>query len=124
MPTRASRSRAPSRRPTRRSDDGFRHHTEAKEAGSTGPRGISRTTGVTKSCTGAGDVAGWATGLLWEVAVGMNVASSQTTALTSGSHPEHHEPGRAVAGCGSVRSIRTYARGQPRGQLREQVRAT
>src|SRR5215212_2669426 len=92
MPTRESRSRAPSRRPTRRSDDGFRHHTEAKEAGSTGPRGISRTTGVTKSCTGAGDVAGWATGLLWEVAVGMNVASSQTTAMTSGSHPEHREP--------------------------------
>src|SRR5829696_450958 len=89
MPTRESRSRAPSRRPTRRSDDGSCHHTEANEAGSTGPRGISRTTCVTKSCTGAGDVAGWATGLLWEVEVGMNVASSQTTALTSGSHPEH-----------------------------------
>jgi hypothetical protein len=104
-----------------------RHHTEAKEAGSTGPRGISRTTGVTKSCTGAGYVAGWVPGLLWEVVVGMNVASSQTTALTSGSHPEHHESGRAVPGYGSVaRCERTLGanRGENCERKSGQLRAT
>jgi hypothetical protein len=33
---------------------------------------------------------GWGTGLLWEVEVGMHVASRQPAALTSGSHPERH----------------------------------
>jgi hypothetical protein len=37
---------------------------------------------------------GLGNGLLWGVVVGMNAASSQTTALTSGSHPEHPNPVR------------------------------
>jgi hypothetical protein len=41
-----------------------RYQTEAKEAGSPAPRGVSRTTGVTKAGICAAEAAGWATVLL------------------------------------------------------------
>ena len=67
---------------------GLRHQTEASEAGSREPVGISRTTGVTKTCRATGAVAGSETWLPWKVEITMYVASIHASISTSGLHPD------------------------------------
>ena len=81
---------------------GLRHQTEASEAGSREPVGISRTTGVTKTCRASGAVAGSETWLLWKVEIIMYVASIHASISTSGLHPDLH-----WLRCRAPRSART-----------------
>src|SRR5215218_9999869 len=67
---------------------GLRHQTEASEAGSREPAGISRTTGVTKTCRATGAVAGSETWVPWKVEIIMYVASIDVSISTSGLHPD------------------------------------
>ena len=83
---------------------GWRHQTEASETGSREPVGISRTTGVTKTCRATGAVAGSETWLPWKVEIIMDVASIQASISTSGLHPDLQDVG-AVA-VGSVAGLR------------------
>jgi hypothetical protein len=88
---------------------GLRHQTEASEAGSRAPVGISRTTGVTKTCRATGAVAGSETWVPWKVEIIMDVASIQALISTSGLHPDLQDVG-AVA-VGSVASMLLVAAG-------------
>src|SRR5215216_2681293 len=81
---------------------GLRHQTEASEAGSREPVGISRTTGVTKTCRATGAVAGSETWLAWKVEIIMYVASIHASISTSGLHPDLH-----WLRCRAPRSART-----------------
>ena len=88
---------------------GWRHQTEASEAGSRESVGISCTTGVTKTRRATGAVAGTETWLLWKVEIIMDVASIQASISTSGLHPDLQDVG-AVA-VGSVASVLLMAVG-------------
>jgi len=67
---------------------GLRHQTEASEAGSREPVGISRTTGVTKTCRATGAVKGSEIWLPWKMEIIMYVASIHASISTSGLHPD------------------------------------
>ena len=83
---------------------GWRHQTEASEAGSRESVGISCTTGVTKTCRATGAVAGSETWLPWKVEIIMDVASIQASISTSGLHPDLEDVGAVHRGACRLRA--------------------